>query len=249
MSSSQTFKKRRPAARTAIGLQMGSVSGAVLASFLIACFAPPLQARPPSKCRLGNQSDYAFLADERMSEETRKELRLRVLVDALDDADIVFRGRLTKRWYLSDVQETEVPSILEVYDRVTVLKGQMPAAATDGKAFLIREKACDGGCWLNALPEVSDAPEEPERVVLAAGNTLANPAEAKDRRTDDIVYSGRIDALGGPCDPRQINAGAAERLIAAPLEMERLRRTYPPRTAADKRRDEDLIIKRVIGVP
>jgi hypothetical protein len=38
-------------------------------------------------------------------------------------------------------------------------------------------------------------------------------------------------------------------LIASPYEMERVRRAYPPRTVEDKRRDEDLIINRVIGVP
>ena len=219
-----------------------------LAAGLIAGLATPLFARPPSKCRLGNQSDYASMSDATLTEEKRRDLRLRVLVDALDDVDIVFRGRLSKRWYLSDVLETDVPTILEVYDGVAVLKGDMPAAAIDGKAYLIREKVCDGGCWLNALPEVFDGRDEPERIVLAANNTLENPREAKDWRSNHVVYSGRIDALGGPCDPRQVNAAAAAALIASPHEMDRLRRAYPPRTAADKRRDEDLIIKRVMGV-
>lgn len=215
----------------------------------MALSAASASARPPTKCRLGNQSDYFSIADEKVTEQTRKELRLRVLVDALDDVDIVFRGRLSKRWYLSDVHETEVPAILEVYDGVRVLKGQMPASESDGKAYLIREKVCDGGCWLNALPEVADGQGEPERVVLAMANTLAHPHEARDWTTKRTVYSGRIDALAGPCDPRQVNAAAAEMLMATPSEIERLKRTYPPRTAADKRRDEDFIIRRVIGVP
>lgn len=219
-----------------------------LACLLIAALAQPVFARPPTKCRLGNQSDYRSMTDDTITEETRKELRLRVLIDAIDDADVVFRGRLTKRWYLSDIHETDVPAILEVYDAVTVLKGTMPAASADGKAFLIREKVCEGGCWINALPEVADGKDEPERVVLALRNTLQNPAEAKDLRSNEVVYSGRIDALGGPCDPRQVNAASAVLLMSSPEEMERLRRAYPPRTAADKRRDEDLIIRRVIGV-
>lgn len=234
---------RRPASfRTA---------GAIVctAAYFATAASLPLSARPPTKCRLGNQSDYAALAHGAISEDTRKELRLRVLIDAIDDADIVFRGQLTKRWYLSDIQETDAPAILEVYDKVTVLKGAMPSASKDRRAFLIRERMCDGGCWLNALPEVSNGDGEPERVVLAMNNTLSEPRQARDRRTGRIVYSGRIDALNGPCDPRDVNGAAAAALIMAPEEMDRLRRAYAPRSADDKRRDQDMIIKRVIGVP
>lgn len=251
MSRSRTPSLNRPRVRQRAARRRGVSRGLALglAGLLVAHALTPLSARPPSKCRLGNQSEYRAMADATLSEDTRKELRLRVLVDALDDVDIVFRGRLAKRWYLSDVNETDVPAILEVYDRVTVLKGAMPSAASDARAFLIREKVCSGRCWLNALPEVMDAEDETEHVVLAMNNTLANPAEARDWRSNEVVYSGRIDALLGPCDPRQINAAAAAMLINAPEEMDRLRRAYPPRTAEDKRRDEDLIIRRVIGVP
>ena len=218
-----------------------------LVTGVIVNLAAPVVARPLSKCRLGNQSDYYSIADE-TSEDTRKELRLRVLIDAIDDVDIAFKGRLTKRWYLSDIQETEVPVILEVYADVTVLKGKMSLAAEDGKAYLIREKVCDGGCWLNALPEVLEGHgNEPERVVLALKNTLANPSEAHDRRSNEVVYSGRIDALGGPCDPRQVNAASAIMLLSSHDEMARLRLAYPPRSIEDKRRDADFIIRRVMG--
>jgi hypothetical protein len=61
----------------------------------------PLAAAPLSKCRLNNQSEYVSPGDRSISEEKRKEVRLRVLVDALDDVDIVFRGRLASRRYLS----------------------------------------------------------------------------------------------------------------------------------------------------
>lgn len=221
---------------------------ACLAASLIAILAAPLFARPLSKCRLGYQTDYYSIADETVSEDTRKEIRLRVLIDAIDDVDIAFRGRLTKRWYLSDIQETEVPAILEVYEGVTVLKGKMSLAAEDGKAYLIRERVCDGGCWLNALPEVLEGHgDEPERVVLAMKNTLANPTEAHDRQSNEVVYSGRIDALSGPCDPRQINAASAAMLLGSPQEIERLRLAYPPRSVEDKRRDADFIIRRVMG--
>ncbi len=220
-----------------------------LALCLTASLATPLAARPLSKCRLGNQSDYASVSDGTITEEKRKDLRLRVLIDALDDVDIVFRGRLASRRYLSDIYETYVPSILEVYDGVTVLKGAMPLAANDGKVFLIREKICDGGCRLAALPEFENGTDDRERVVLALNNTLANPSEAKDRWSNRVVYSGRIDALLGPCDPHLINGPAAASLIAAPDEIERLRRTYPPRTAEDKRRDEQIIINKFMGRP
>ncbi len=187
------------------------------------------------------------MSDGTISDETRKELRLRVLVDALDDADIVFRARLTSRRYLSDIYETYVPLILEVYDRAVVLKGNMPLTANDGKVFLIREKLCDGGCRLSALPEVTDGTGQRERVVLALNNTLENPSEGKDRWSNEIVYRGRIDALLGPCDPFLINDAAAAALITHPREMDRLRRAYPPRTAEDKRRDEQIIIKKFTG--
>ncbi len=220
----------------------------ILSLSLLSAMCPtPLAARPLSNCRLGNQSEYASVSDGTITEEKRKDLRLRVLIDALDDVDIVFRGRLASRRYLSDIYETYVPSILEVYEGVTVLKGAMPAAAKDGKVFLIREKICDGGCRLSALPEFEANTDERERVVLALNNTLANPSEAKDRWSNRIVYSGRIDALLGPCDPHLINGPAAASLIAAPDEIERLRRTYPPRTAEDKRRDEQIIIKKFMG--
>ncbi len=125
-----------------------------LALCLTASLATPLAARPLSNCRLGNQSEYASVSDGTITEEKRKDLRLRVLIDALDDVDIVFRGRLASRRYLSDIYETYVPSILEVYDSVTVLKGKMPLAAKDGKVFLIREKICDGGCRLSRAPGI-----------------------------------------------------------------------------------------------
>lgn len=223
------------------------VKAGCLAAVLAALAAAPLAARPLTKCRLGNQSEYYSIADAPIAEETRKDLRMRVLIDALDDADIVFRGTLSKRWYLSDVLETDIPAILEVYDHAVVLKGQLEA--NDGRVFLIRERVCDGRCWMGALPEITAPREEPERVVLALKNTLAKADEVRDRRSDKIVYTGRIDALLGPCDPRQINAAAAASLITAPGEMDRLRRAYPPRTAEDKRRDEAMIIKRLMGRP
>ena len=198
MSFSRTPAKRSTAARAGRCRRRRFTLGLCLAATLIATSAPPLFARPPSKCRLGNQSDYAAMADETITEQTRKELRLRVLIDALEDVDIVFRGRLAKRWYLSDVLETEVPAILEVYDSVTVLKGNMPSAAKDGKAFLIREKVCDGGCWLNALPEVFDGRDEPELVVLAMNNTLETPTQAKDMWSNQVVYSGASMPSVGP---------------------------------------------------
>ena len=206
--------------------------------------APPLSARPPSDCRLGRQSEYASVLGVTLSDETRQELRLRVLIDALDDADIVFRGRLSSRRFLSDIYETYVPLILEVYDHAVVLKGNMPAAANDGKVFLIREKLCDGGCRPGALPEVTDGAGQRERVVLALNNTLENPAEGRDRWSNQVVYRGRIDALHGPCDPFLVNDAAAASLMAAPAEMNRLRLAYPPRTAEDKRRDEQVIINK-----
>ncbi|MGE0053544.1 MAG: hypothetical protein AB7S74_04975 [Hyphomicrobium sp.] len=202
-------------------------------------------ARPPSKCRLGNQSDYVAIASASVSEDMRKDLRLRVLIDALDDVDVVFRGQLARRWYLSDVLETDSPKILEVYDNVTVLKGRLPQTAEDRKAYIIRERICDGGCWLNALPEVFDGRDEPEVTVLAMTNSLSG--EVRDRRSNRVIYTGRIDALAGPCDPRMINGDAVARLIASPGEVDRLRRAYPPRSDEEKQRDEDLIIRRVIG--
>lgn len=205
-------------------------------------------AAPLSKCRLNNQSEYASPADRTISDERRKEIRQRVLIDAIDDVDIVFRGRLMSRRYLSDISKTYIPLILEVYGRAEVLKGDMPSTRTDGKVFLIREKLCNGGCPLNTLPEVWDEEEGPERVVLALNNTLENPGEAKDRWSNTVVYTGRIDALLGPCDPHQINAGAVVALISAPREMERLKRAYPHRSEAEKRRDTLEIEKRWFGI-
>lgn len=207
----------------------------------------PVAAAPLSKCRLNDQSEYVSPADRSISDEKRKEVRLRVLVDALDDVDIVFRGRLASRRYLSDVMQTYIPLILEVYEGVTFLKGDVPLTATDGKIFLIREKLCNGGCPLSALPEVSDENGEREHVVLAMKNTLGSPSEARDRWSDDVVYSGRIDALLGPCDPYQVNESAAVALLSAPDEMERLKSAYPPRTPEVRRRDHIEIEKAWFG--
>lgn len=234
--------------------RVGQSAAWLLATCMIAVWATylatlPADARPLSKCRLGNQSEYGSVSDGTITDEKRKELRLRVLVDALDDVDIVFRGRLISRRYLSDIYQTYVPLILEVYDSAVVLKGSLPATAKDGKVFLIREKTCDGGCRLKSFPEVADGTDESERVVLALNNTLENPAEGRDRWTNQVVYRGRIDALLGPCDPYLINDAAAAALVVAPQEMERLRHAYPPRTAEDKRRDEQVIINKFMYRP
>lgn len=227
------------------GVRSAWMSAALAAAWLVNS-GVPLDARPLSKCRLGYQSDYHSVI-EGFTEEVRKDVLRRVLIDALDDADIVFRGRLMKRWYLSDVLETDIPTILEVYGDVRTLKGELPGAAQDGQVYLIRERICDGLCWLGALPEVTVARDEPERVVLAMKNTLDNPQQARDRRSNAIIYSGRIDALMGPCDPRQINATLAAALIASPGEMDRLRRSYPPRTAEERQRDADFVVRRLLG--
>lgn len=204
---------------------------------LAAGIAAPLSAAPSTKCRLNMQSDYVSPADRTISDEKRIEVRQRVLIDAIDDVDIVFRGRLASRKYLSDVTRTFVPTILEVYENVSVLKGEVPRAAADGKIYLIREKLCNGGCPLNTLPEVFKDADGREQVMLAMKNTLPNPDEARDRWSNTIVYTGRIDVLLGPCDPYQVNGKSVVALLAAPDEMERLKRAYPPRTDEEKLKD------------
>lgn len=211
--------------------------------------ASPLAAAPLSKCRLNMQSDYVSPADRSIPDDVRQEVRLRVLIDVLDDADIVFRGRLASRRYLSDLSQTPVPLILEVYENVVVLKGHMPLTEKDGRVNLIRVKPCNGGCPLSVLPEVDHQTAGREQVVLAMNNTLEDPAEARDWGTDKVVYSGRIDALNGPCDPFQINQGAALHLISEPQEMDRLRRAYPRRTAEEKSRDGQAIMRKLLGRP
>lgn len=230
---------RAPLSQTSNGLRL-----AVAIVVLILGLIGPLAAAPLSKCRLNNQSEYVSPADRSLSDEQRQDVRLRVLIDAIDDVDIVFRGHLTSRRYLSDVSKTYIPTILEVYESVEVLKGVMPATATDGTAYLIREKLCNGGCPLSALPEVFDEIDAKTRVVLAMNNTLANPSEAKDRWSGAVVYSGRIDAVLGPCDPFQINGSAVVALLSSPSDMERLKRAWPHRSDEDKRRDQLEIQKR-----
>jgi hypothetical protein len=220
---------------------------AALAASLAGWLTRPLAAAPVSKCRLNNQSEYLSPADRTITDERRKEARLRVLIDALDDVDIVFRGRLISRRYLSDVSQTFVPLILEVYGSAVMLKGDIPSAAKDGQVFLLREKLCNGGCALNTLPEVVDDKDGRERVILALKNTLENPGEARDRWSNKAVYSGRIDALLGPCDPHQVNESSALALITSPDEMERLKRAYPHRTAEEKRADFLEIQKKWFG--
>lgn len=221
----------------------------VAAAGVLASLSTPPTAAPSSKCRLNLQSDYVSPADRSISDEKRQEVRNRVLIDALDDVDIVFRGRLTKRRYLSDVNETFIPTILEVYSNVTVLKGSMPETAKDGQVFIIREKLCNGGCRIHTLPEFDDGGDEIEHVILALNNTLENPEKARDRWSKEVVYQGRIDALLGPCDPHQVNQKSALALITAPDEMERLKRTYPPRTQNDKLRDDLSFLKKMTGRP
>lgn len=209
----------------------------------------PLLAAPSSNCLLNLQSDYVSPMDRSISDETRQEVRQRVLIDALDDADIVFRGRLSSRRYLSDVTATQVPLILEIYENAVVLKGRMPATEADGRVYLVRVKPCSGGCPLGALPEMDGATGGHELVMLAKNNTLANPSEARDWGSEELVYSGRIDALNAPCDPLQVNQSAALALITAPEEMERLKRAYPRRSAAEKSRDAQELVKKLTSLP
>lgn len=224
-------------ARTPLGKRPAPVRAGLMGLLALCALAAPLSAAPSSKCRLNMQSDYVSPADRTISDEKRIEVRLRVITDAIDDADIVFRGRLVSRQYLSDITRTFVPAILEIYDNAAVLKGAMPGTAKDGKVFLIREKLCNGGCPLNTLPEVVKDGDAREHVILAMNNSLPNPNEARDRWSDAVVYTGRIDALMGPCDPHQVNAKSVVALLAAPGEMDRLKRAYPPRTDDEKRKD------------
>lgn len=219
--------------------------GAIVAGWLLVLSQGPMAtAAPASKCRLNLQSDYVSPADRSISDERRQEVRLRVLTDVLDDVDIVFRGRLKSRRYLSDISQTQVPLLLEVFENATVLKGRLPLTETDGFVYLVRVKPCNGGCPLSVLPETDDAKQAREQIVLAMNNTLDNPAEARDWVTNKLVYSGRIDALNGPCDPFQINQTAVLKLITSPEEMHRLKRAYPRRTAEEKRQDQLEIQKR-----
>jgi hypothetical protein len=153
-------------------------------------------------------------------EQQRRDAQARALLERLERAPIIFRGRIASARYL---RKRNDPTSLIVFDHVEILKGRLPKVSMDRKAFIIQELWCDGGC----SDQLTQWWPLGETVVVAAyPNDFVGPSKAV--KFPRIIYKGRIDAVVGMCGPGRLWPAALE-LLNNPDEIARLKREYLPR--------------------
>lgn len=156
-------------------------------------------------------------------EQRRRDQRDRFSVAALEQAPIVFRGRIVSARRLSDIRKTNVPLSLLVIDRVELLRGQLFTKARDRRAFVIRSEWCDGSCMGKGEGAPTPWPAGKTVVVAAYQNNFADPSKAVESSDGPVVYRGRIDAVLGACSLGPLDSRQLE-LLNNPEEMARIKR-------------------------
>ncbi|MGY8711159.1 hypothetical protein RAD16_35975 [Bradyrhizobium sp. 18BD] len=152
--------------------------------------------------------------------QQRRDERDRFNVYALEQAPIIFRGRVASARYLSDLRKTNVPLSLLVFDRVEILKGQLFTKPRDRRAFVIRSEWCDASC-IGKLSK-SVWPVGKTVAVAAYQNKFADPSKAVESSGGPVVYRGRIDAVLGACGLGPLDSRQLE-LLNKPDEMARIK--------------------------
>lgn len=161
--------------------------------------------------------------EEVSPEQQRRDERDRFSVYRLEQAPIIFRGRIVSLRYLSDLRQTNVPLSLLVFDRVEILKGQLFTKSRDRRAFVIQSEWCDATCIGKGKGSPTLWPVGKTVVVAAHKNTFADPSKAGESFSGPIVYRGRIDAVVGACNPGPLDSREME-LLNNPDEMVRIKR-------------------------
>lgn len=141
------------------------------------------------------------------------DLEARVALDTL--SPIVFSGRLVSIRHLS---ETNSGIELLGFRDVKVLRGALPRSSIDGVAAVAFDRWCDGGCAHRPLEWAPGA-------MLTIG---VSPSPDKVTSGGKTLYRGRIDGQFGPCRGGPLSP-LKLMLLAAPEEIARLERDYPPR--------------------
>jgi hypothetical protein len=168
-------------------------------------------------------ADGTVQAFDKIRLEVRKAAEARALLERLERTAIIFRARIVSARDLSDLNATNVPWSLTVFENVEILKGRLPPASRDRRAFLLQRRWCDFRCGSKA----SDLSPSGETVVVAAGSP--DRSRAVDDHSNRVVYNGRIDALITECGMGRLSPLALELLSAPADEIARLKREYPPR--------------------
>ena len=156
-------------------------------------------------------------------EQQRRDVRDRFSVYRLEQAPIIFRGRIVSARYLSDLRKTNIPLSLLIFDRVKLLKGQLFTKARDRRAFVIQSEWCDATCIGKGEGAPTPWPAGKTVVVAAYQNTFADPSKAVESSDGPVVYRGRIDAVLGVCSLGPLDSRQLE-LLNNPDEMARIKR-------------------------
>lgn len=161
-------------------------------------------------------------SDEIAREKQLRDQEDRLSIYRLEQAPIIFRGRVASARYLSDIRKTNTPSSLLVFDHVEILKGRLFTASRDRRAFVISEQWCDASCIGKPSPKTT-WPTGKMVVVGAHPNNFADSSKAVEFPDKRVVYRGRIDATLGMCDGGPLSDRAVE-ILNDPTEMARLKR-------------------------
>jgi hypothetical protein len=166
---------------------------------------------------LGSHLFQAADGVEAPAERQSQDLEARAVLARLELTPIVFRGRLASARYLSDLRKTNTPYSLLVFDRVEVLKGRLPKASIDRKAFILQQEWCDHSCGDRKAARWW--PRDKAAVVAVEPNEFVDPSKAVDPVSKRVIYNGRIDAVRGMCGGGPLTPAALELLNASTTKL------------------------------
>jgi hypothetical protein len=133
---------------------------------------------------------------------------------------IIFRGRVASARDLIDRRKTNEPVTLIVFKDVEVLKGDMPRAAGDRRAYVLQYAWCDAHCG-----PLSDW--WPRGKMFTFGVTAPPEDPVKDLNGKDVISRGRVDGTVGACDQTSLTELQLKLLNTPDDEIARLIREYP----------------------
>lgn len=154
-------------------------------------------------------------------ETRRRDAERRASLANLERTPIVFRGRFAWARDLSDRRKTSEPLFLIGFKDIEVLRGEIPRSAHDRKALVVYYAWCDTRCG----PASRWWPRGP---VTVGVHPFGGGAVREGMIGTKVVYRGRVDAVAGPCTPKQLTPLQEELLTAPAGEIARLKREYPP---------------------
>lgn len=197
----------------------------IAAALLVGALACPKEAEALDCAVPGIWSFQAVDGIEASAEKQLQDREARAVLERLERTPIIFRGRLTSARYLSDLRKTNTPVSLLVFDHVEVLKGQLPKASVDRKAFIIQHDWCDQNCGDRQAAQWWPR----DKAAAVVGALPIDPSKAVISESKQVIYEGRIDAVVGICSGGPLAPAELELLKAPDDEIARLKREYLPR--------------------